>query len=354
MELIYYIYIKIKNVNIKQCIDSRIIGVVTDEIFYECIHKNSNNPKILGDIPNKPSKEVEEELTNITNNLLVDNTNFTNRFFQAVYNNFGSIDNDNLTPYDKTKKNLKENNNIFFVFKGGNTIKLWVNKSYLEKIENIRTQNLQDILSFKIPETFHENGSINSASDFDFSLYINFEKLAKDNLFGKGTIKQKYANILKNIGKRMLLLRRDTNDIIDNDKINNYKSDKLFEEIKKYITNYSNKTNIENIRLYFPNNGNDFIVTRKDGKITIYNRNVNFKHFVSFNTIIQKQETNNLDDFDLFRIKLGIIANYDYVSSNTGFIGNSNTRPLKSEFFDLSILRNTDTKIQKYKKCVII
>jgi hypothetical protein len=128
----------------------------------------------------------------------------------------------------------------------------------------------------------------------------------------------------------MLLLRRDTNDIIDNDKIKNYKSDKLFEEIEKYITNYSNKTNIENIKLYFPNNGNDFIVTRKDGKITIYNRKVNFKHFVSFNTIIQKQETNNLDDFDLFRIKLGIIANYDYVSSNTGYNGNSTTRPLKS------------------------
>ena len=62
---------RINNVNIKQCFDPPLNKKVVDENFYECIHKNSNNPKILGTMPNKPSKEVEEELTNITNNLLI-------------------------------------------------------------------------------------------------------------------------------------------------------------------------------------------------------------------------------------------------------------------------------------------
>ena len=279
MELIYiYIYImkkRINNVNIKQCFDPPLNKKVVDENFYECIHKNSNNPKILGTMPNKPSKEVEEELTNITNNLLIDNIDFTNRFFEAIYENFGTIDNDNLTPYIEGTINQKINNDIYFVFKGGNTIKLWVNKSYLEKINDLTTQyysttNLQDILSFKIPEIFHENGAINSASDFDFSLYINFKKL-DENEQTEVKLEEKYAYILKNIGRKMLSLRRDTDDIIDDKQIDNYNnSNKLLTEIKKYIQNINNnKTNIENIKLYFPKNGNDFILARKNNNIII-------------------------------------------------------------------------------------
>ena len=346
---------RINNVNIKQCFDPLLNKKVVDENFYECIHKNSNNPKILGAMPNKPSKEVEEELTNITNNLLIDNIDFTNRLFEAIYENFGTIDNDNLTPYIEGTINQKINNDIYFVFKGGNTIKLWVNKSYLEKINDLTTQyysttNLQDILSFKIPEIFHENRAINSASDFDFSLYINFKKL-DENEQTEVKLEEKYAYILKNIGRKMLSLRRDTDNIIDDKQIDNYNnSNKLLTEIKKYIQNINNnKTNIENIKLYFPKNGNDFILARKNNNIIIYNRKVNYKHVVSFNTIIQKQESNNLDDFDLFRIKLGIVANYNYnyISDARRTRINDTTRPLKSEFFDLSILRKTDSKIQK-------
>jgi len=318
------------NVDIKKCFDHSINRDVNDD-FINCISKNSNNKKVIGTVPNKPSKEVEDELTNITNNLLIENQDFTNRFFEAVYTNFGGIDNDNLTPYET--KNEKINNDMYFVFKGGNTIKLWVNKFYLKKMKKL-TANLQDILSNKIPDTFHENGAINASSDFDFSLYINFKKLKPD-----------YGKILKDIGNKMLLLRDDINNIIDDKQIANYNSKKLLNEIYKYIQLInSERNNIRNIQLNFPKSGNDFILTKKQyiHKPIIFNRLVNNKHFVSFNNIIQKQEDNNLDDFDLFRIKLGIVAKYEY-----DYNDEDNSRPLKSEVFDLSILRNTDPKLQK-------
>jgi hypothetical protein len=326
-----------QNSNIRNCI--RDIGdkEVNNEHFAQCIFTNAHNQKVIsGNIPIIDTKQVNDELTNITNNLLISQFNKTNLFMYQVYSIFGELDNDELTPYEIGKtRHKKMNIGMYFVFKGGNSIKLWVNKTYLQKMGDLTT-NLQDILSNKI--AFHENEAINASSDFDFSLYIDF----KDNT--------NYGELLEYIGTRFFILRHELNQIISDNIINNYRhSSALKEKIRDYIIlknkrkiiNIENIIKIDNIELNLVTEGNDFILTMNNNNNNPikYDREVKDKQFISFNNIIK----NNIDDFDLFRIKLGMVAKY-----NTD---NLNYRKIfKSEVFDLSILRKEDTKLNKMYK----
>ena len=325
-----------QNSNIRNCI--RDIGdkEVNNEHFAQCIFTNAHNPKVISSIPIIDTKQVNDELTNITNNLLISQFNKTNLFMYKVYSIFGELDNDELTPYEIGKtRHKKMNIGMYFVFKGGNSIKLWVNKTYLQKMGDLTT-NLQDILSNKI--VFHENEAINASSDFDFSLYIDF----KDNT--------NYGELLEYIGSRFFILRDELNKIISGDIINNYRhSSALKEKIRDYIIlknkrkiiNIENIINIDNIQLNLATEGNDFILTMNNEKHNAikYDREVKDKQFISFNNIIK----NNIDDFDLFRIKLGMVAKYNTDDLNYSKI-------FKSEVFDLSILRKEDKKLNKMYK----
>ena len=337
---ILYIIYKMKSYDIKICIDKDDKYKVNDADFINCIKKNAENIKSSnGTIHDAKSKQVNDELTKITNNLLTKEVTNTNRLFEAIYTIFGKIDNDNLEPYiDGQLKNTNGlNTNKYFVFKGGNTIKYWVNRTFLDKMkdktEQILTDNLEEILSTKI--TIHENESINACSDFDFSLYIDF----KNN-------KENYKDIVSNIGDKILSLRKEINPIID-DKSLTYFSDSnntdLFTKLDEYIfEKHGFNTDTENIDFKFITQCKDFILTTINNNDTMYTRDVNDKLIISFNNLIKFNTT----DFDLFRIKLGIAAEYksEYYEDG-GETFNSN---FKSEIFDLTILRKNDSQLKKF------
>ena len=322
--------------NIRNCINDIGDKEVINEHFVKCIYNNAKNPKVISSIPIIDTKQVNDELTNITNNLLISQIDKTNRFMYQVYLIFGELDNDELTPYEINKtRHQKINTGMYFVFKGGNSIKLWVNKTYLQQMGDLTT-NLQDILSNKI--AFHENEAINASSDFDFSLYIDF----KDDT--------DYGGLLKYIGNRLFILRNELNKIIIDEIIDEYRnSGALKQKIRDYIIlknkrkiiNIENIINIDNIQLNLATEGNDFILTMNNEKHNAikYDREVKDKQFISFNNTIK----NNIDDFDLFRIKLGIVAKYNTDDLNYSKI-------FKSEVFDLSILRKEDKKLNKMYK----
>ena len=332
--------------DIKKCIDNHIEDYkVTDEDFTNCIYKNADNEKVNSVIKDAKSKKVNDELTKITNNLLTTETNHTNRLIDAIYTIYGKIDNDNLEPYIDGELIEKINNKMYFVFKGGNTIKYWVNKIYLEKM-GTKTKNLEEILSNKI--IINENESINACSDFDFSLYIDFNDYTE------------YNEIIKDIGTRILLLRKNINNIINDESLGYFNNNIIDYTSSEYLENINldllqklyeyidlklydkdiPEIEIEptNIRFEFLTKCEDFILTRdnKNNENMMYTREVDEKLIVSFNNLIQFGNT----DFDLFRIKLGIVANYknDDIDYHHNF---------KSEIFDLTVLRKDDKNLKK-------
>jgi hypothetical protein len=211
-----------KTNDIKICIDNKDDKYqVNDTDFINCINKNAVNDKVNSVIKDAKSKQVNDELTKITNNLLTTEINHTNSLFNAIYKIFVKIDNDNLEPYINGQS---QNTNYFdtymyFVFKGGNTIKYWVNKTYLEEMNDLAI-DLEEILSTKI--SIHENESINAYSDFDFSLYIDFEKNKKD-----------YKEIVSDIGNKLLLLRKEIDPIIKDSSLTYFNNDTNYDLLKK-------------------------------------------------------------------------------------------------------------------------
>jgi hypothetical protein len=320
---------KIKELNKCFIPEIKITDNLINDDFLNCIVNNPNNNKVNTIIEDKKSKIVNDELTKITNNLLTTKKDCTINLFYAIYTIFGEIDNDNLKPYiNGQSKNMNDyDTNMYFVFKGGNTIKYWINKTYLDKMEK-NTKNLEDILSNKIE--IYENDYINAYSDFDFCLYIDFKFINEE----------EYNNILRKIGEKIFLLRNDIKNIFNDESLEYFNNEKinidLLDKLKIYI-NLNNPNNPNNIKFKFPEQSDDFILTRNNKNVK-YIRKVNEKLIISFNNLIQF----NTSDFDLFRIKLGIVATYNNDNDN------DNMHNFNSEVFDLSILRKTDTKLEKF------
>ena len=336
--------------DIKICIDNKDDKYqVNDTDFINCINKNAENNKVNSVIKDAKSKQVNDELTKITNNLLTTEINHTNSLFNAIYKIFGNIDNDNLEPYinGQSKNTNYFDTYMYFVFKGGNTIKYWVNKTYLEEMNDLAI-DLEEILSTKI--SIHENESINAYSDFDFSLYIDFEKNKKD-----------YKEIVSDIGNKLLLLRKEIDPIIKDSSLTYFNNDTNYDLLKKlyeYII-LKNKIEPKNIDFKFISECDDFILTRKNDDNMMYTRKVNEKLIVSFNNLIQFDTT----DFDLFRIKLGIVAKYSdpdaYVDPDAYAFADTvdvdvdvqdYSHNFKSEIFDLTILRENDSALKIFIK----
>jgi hypothetical protein len=325
-------------VDLRQCPTINSRNELTNKDYIKCIRRHAYIGKLESVIPDKPKENVEASITNVTNNFFITVPKKTGYFFKAVNDCFGFLDHNSLTPYDD--ENLDINyNNIYFVFKGGNTIKLWINKLYLDKMNKLTT-NLQEILS--TPLQFNENNSINSYSDFDFSLYIDFNY---ENQL-------RYEDILAICAEKLFILRQHLNSIITEEILINCDNTNTVLEINKYLNNKYNRCFNKTFGFSYSKNVRDFILTRNINNISEtkqYIRDIANNLVVSFNNIIM----NNESDFDLYRIKLSIDVNKNNneededEDDNTEQNRNNKTK-FKSEIFDLSIPREQDNNRQHF------
>jgi hypothetical protein len=204
---------------------------------------------------------------------------------------------------------------------------------YLNKVrKNIGT--VQDVLEDKL--NFNEKGAINSYSDFDFTYIV-------DNLCN-----EQYTELLKHFVARILLLRTQLNEQVNESDNKNYldknlRNNELHCAITKFIMSENKDQKIKNLQIKDGRNLNDTfelnikltpctvdnIITRdihkKPPEFDSYVLNNRFNMNVSFNnTIVTSDHT----DFDLLRIKLKFTVDNNIKESS-----------FKSEIFDLTVLR---------------
>lgn len=265
-------------------------------------------------------------------------------------NKFKNITNNNITNNNTTKG--------YFVFKGGNVIKYWTLKKYLEKLTKIHNDSIIDILNEKINVT--DSDVFNSTSDYDFQYYISA---------GEEEYNLIYNNLIDHILRRIILLRTEltimfndktvdsfdekeediTNGVFDEEKKKIYIED-LFNEY--YIKGFgkikrNSVNNNDEVIIQKSNKVSSIIVTKIMEKITDENRGTikidedgrksysfllalneeNANMNISFNNSIRTLVV----DFDLFRIKLKYDIENDYIYDS-----------FASELFDLTVLRPCD------------
>jgi hypothetical protein len=317
--------------------------------FIDKIKEISDNIKITEKYNDPYKKSVDDLFTNQINEFYVKKRNLLNNYLINVINLFEDLDSTllrnqpenfiNITPsnYPYTILNNKLNNiggtsKGYFVFKGGNVIKIWTLQKYIKKSYNIIPNNLQDLLNHKIGNDYDSN-ILNAYSDYDFTYYLN-------NIDFTDAI---YKDLIEHVIRRM--------DILRNQLMLDINEPDIIRFIKKYevhcgIQNYFEKTN--NLRLIQPNTDNisfnQNIILNNNIKSSIITKNQNppnnFNLFVlnenqprqyiniSFNNTIL---TSTNVDFDLFRLKLNFTSDNNYKIDK-----------FKSELFDLTILRPND------------
>jgi hypothetical protein len=232
--------------------------------------------------------------------------------------------------------NINESNE-FFVFKGGNVIKIWTLKKYIEKLCFFSPNNIQDLLSIKIGNNYDAQ-NFNTYSDYDFQYYVQD---VENNKFNN----EKYKKLLRNIYDKILSLRNNINIdldvVIKNDQLNLYlKNNELHYNIQNFFENngniISNKT-ISDVNFMQNINQslkvNSLIICNSNDKNIIYVLTEDHKIEITFNNTI----ITHINDFDLFRLKLNFNVNNNY-----------KTDTFKSELFDLSILRPSDQTINEF------
>lgn len=318
------------------------VKTLTNETaFIKTIKDKSNNTKKLSLLKDSPKKIINDEFTKKLNTFFSTEPNMVNKFLSCVYDCFSNIE--KVAP-------------VLFVFKGGNVIKLWAVKKQLEQF-GIFTNSIQDILQEKV--TFFEKDTINGYSDFDFSLYVNYDKF-DENLYNtlveinnpiytanyNETNKHEliYKELLSYITCQMFKLRQKLENLVINNtnkEFNNNLSTLLDEiDLHNKILDY---LHIDiNFKLNFSalKSIKDLIITKEptillNDTIVLYELNRNNSMNISFNNTIKIKNNNNIiTDFDLLRIKLPIIVN--------------NNQTFKSEIFDLSVLRKDDDNSNKF------
>ncbi len=337
--------------------------------FITKIQNISNQRKVQINFTDIDKKSIDDIFTKLINEYMLITPTLLNSYLNNVINLFKDFDSSNLnispqnnniiinqsvlTPNYNIDLNrfvphnrfVQHNNTMkgYFVFKGGNVIKIWTLKKYMEKLYGISSNNIEDLLKVKISNQYDSN-ILNSYSDYDFQYYVTDD----NNEFDDTT----YKLLLEHIIYRLTLLR--TNLITEFQKYNNLiqflTKYELHCGIQKYFENNGNiihNRTINNItfmqRIRQSNNVTSTILTNYNPPCirpgdpdcndhpsnTLYKLSEQSSMNISFNnTIITSTGT----DFDLFRIKLKFNVNNRYKKDK-----------FSSELFDLSVLRPNDT-----------
>ena len=308
-----------------------------------------------------PKKKINDIFTDCVNNYFV-NEKLVNRYMFNVTKYFGTFDSielekgdcnnivsninllDNNVDDNMDDINFKLNINLnrtlqnnkygYFVFKGGNTIKYWTLKKYLENINKKIKNDLNTVLTTKLDNNFDPDNIFNANSDFDFSYYFcNFDN-------------NEYKILIKQILIRMRYLRDDLERSIKFKKLNNTYLNKnlVHHEIENFLQKPENGREIKKNKIFhlekiisLPRRVNSFYVNKDliNNKVVINNivENKKFMGISANNSIIAE---NNVD-FDLFRIKLCFNVSNGLKRDN-----------YKSEIFDLSVLRTVDKHREEF------
>ena len=325
-------------------IDNMIVKNIDNMInFISKIKLISNNKKENTSYSDNKKKKINDLFTEIMNEFLVVEPDLLYKYLEIILEIFNDFDSDNLNiknptynnnnnNYDLINNLINEPNNTllkgFFVFKGGNIIKIWTLNKVMNKLF-LNTDNIGDLLKFKIDERYDSN-KFNSYSDYDFQYYITGDTY--DNKI--------YQILIEHVIRRFDILRNDIINSIFTDNIKNkllpVLNNKLLADVKKHF-------NIDEIeRITFSQNINSLIITKYPEphatypKYTFYELKEKNKSIpISFNNTII---TNLGIDFDLYRLKI----NFDLINSNNNFCS--------SELFDLSILRPSDESRNEFCK----
>jgi len=351
--------------NIQQQINNapiRIHNLNNINNFITKIQNISNQIKVQVNFTDIDKKSIDDIFTKIINEYMLVTPTLLNSYLGNVINLFKDFDSSNLsiplqnnnieirqailTPnYNIDNNRCPINNNTmngYFVFKGGNVIKIWTLKKYMEKLYGISSNNIENLLKIKIPNQYDSN-ILNSYSDYDFQYYINDDNGEFDDTT--------YKLLLEHIIYRLTLLR--SNLIVEFQKYNN---------LIQFLTKYELHCGIQK---YFENNGN-IMHNRTINNITFMQR-IRPSNYVTStiltnynppcirpgdsdcndhpsNTLYKLSEQSSMNisfnntiitstgtDFDLFRIKLKFNANNNYKKDK-----------FSSELFDLSVLRPSD------------